>query len=84
VIHDAQYTPQDYRLKRGWGHSCYVDTVNCAMEANVKELYLYHHDPNYDDDAIEAIYQHALEMIAATGSPMRCHIAREGLQIPLT
>ena len=47
LIHDAQYTPEDYAQKRGWGHSCYVDTVNSAIDANVKILYLYHHDPNY-------------------------------------
>ncbi len=63
LIHDAQYTPDDYDKKRGWGHSCYVDTINIAIDANVKELYLFHHDPSYDDNAIEAIHKHANELI---------------------
>ena len=36
LIHDAQYTPHDYNKKRGWGHSCYVDTVNLANAAGVR------------------------------------------------
>lgn len=83
LIHDAQYTPEDYEKKRGWGHSCYIDTVNIAIDAGVKELYLYHHDPNYDDGALEAIHQHALEIIKDKGSSLLCHIAREGLVVDL-
>lgn len=78
LIHDAQYTPEDYEKKRGWGHSCYVDTVNVAIDANVKSLYLYHHDPLYDDVAIAKIYEDCARIIKARGSSMRCHVAREG------
>jgi phosphoribosyl 1,2-cyclic phosphodiesterase len=83
LIHDAQYTPEDYRKKHGWGHSCYIDTVNTAIDAGVKELYLYHHDPNYDDDTIEKIGENALAIIQDRSSPLICHIAREGMQIEL-
>ncbi len=78
LIHDAQYTPDDYLKKRGWGHSCYIDTVNSAIDAGVKELYLYHHDPNYDDAAIDEIHRKSQEIIHARKSPLICHIAREG------
>ena len=84
LIHDAQYTPEDYEKKRGWGHSCYIDTVNTAIDAGVKELYLYHHDPNYDDDAIEKLYQHTLNIIKDRNSDLNCHIAKEGLEIDLS
>ncbi|NKB36482.1 MAG: MBL fold metallo-hydrolase [Gammaproteobacteria bacterium] len=83
LIHDAQYTPEDYEKKRGWGHSCYIDTVNIAIEAGVKELYLYHHDPNYNDDAMEEIYQHSLSIIREKKSSLKCHIAKEGLIVSL-
>ena len=53
LIHDAQYTPEDYLKKRGWGHSCYIDTVNSAIDADVKNLYLFSYDPSYDDDHLE-------------------------------
>ncbi|MEX2353939.1 MAG: MBL fold metallo-hydrolase [Gammaproteobacteria bacterium] len=84
LIHDAQYTKEDYKKKRGWGHSCYIDTVNTAIDAGVKELYLYHHDPNYDDKAIEKIGEHAQSIIQDRNSDLRCHIAREGMKIDLS
>lgn len=84
LIHDAQYTPDDYQKKQGWGHSCYIDTVNQAVEAGVKELYLYHHDPNYDDAAMEKIYQHSLSIINEKNSALKCHIAREGMIVDLS
>ena len=84
LIHDAQYTKEDYVKKRGWGHSCYIDTVNTAIDAGVKELYLYHHDPNYDDEAIAKIYNHALQIVKDRSSELKCHIATEGDRIDLS
>ena len=83
LIHDAQYTPEDYQKKRGWGHSCYIDTVNAAMDAGVKDLYLFHLDPNYTDVQVDAMLAHSREIIKDTGSTMRCHVAREGMRIDL-
>lgn len=83
LIHDAQYTPEDYQAKRGWGHSCYIDTVNTAIAAGVKELYLYHHDPNYDDKRMEEIDNHAQQIIKERNSPLVCHLAREGMIVNL-
>lgn len=84
LIHDAQYTKEDYIRKRGWGHSCYIDTVNTAIDAGVKELYLYHHDPNYDDKAMEEIGRHADSIIADRSSSLRCTVAREGMKVDLS
>lgn len=83
LIHDAQYTQKDYKTKRGWGHSCYIDVIHMAIEADVKELYLFHHDPNHDDDAIETIYQHALEIIKENKSSLNCYVAKEGITIDI-
>jgi phosphoribosyl 1,2-cyclic phosphodiesterase len=83
LIHDAQYTPEDYETKRGWGHSCYVDVVNYAIDAEVKELYLYHHDPYNDDNAIDNIYERCQEIIKKRDSSLKCYIAREGMEIDL-
>jgi len=83
LIHDAQYTPDDYDKKRGWGHSCYIDTINTAIDANVKELYLFHHDPNYNDTTMEAILKHSNEIIKEKGASLICHIAKEGMVIDI-
>jgi phosphoribosyl 1,2-cyclic phosphodiesterase len=82
-IHDTQYTPEDYAKKRGWGHSCYIETTNFAMDANVKQLYLFHVDPNYDDTKIEELHRHMVKLIHERQSNMACHIAREGLVIDI-
>ncbi|MGE0388326.1 MAG: MBL fold metallo-hydrolase [Gammaproteobacteria bacterium] len=81
LIHDAQYTPRDYDRKRGWGHSCYIDTVNSAIDAGVRKLYLYHHDPSYNDDQIRAIHAHAEEIVRDRGASLECEIACEGMVV---
>lgn len=83
LIHDAQYTREDYEKKRGWGHSCYIDTVNCAIDARVKQLYLFHLDPNYDDEFVDQLHARSLKVIEERGSGLRCEVAREGLIIDL-
>lgn len=83
LIHDAQYDADDYAKKCGWGHSLYTDTVNMAIDVNAKTLYLFHHDPNYDDEKIENIHQHAKKIIQQKNSSLTCHIAREGMTIDI-
>ncbi len=83
LIHDAQYTPEDYERKRGWGHTCYIDTVKSAMEAGVKHLFPFSYDPNYDDAAIDGMHRHILGMIKEQGSNMTCHKTCEGMIIDL-
>jgi len=83
LIHDAQYTPDDYQLKKGWGHSCYIDTVNAAADAGVKRLYLFSYDPTYDDDMVDTLHTTTQELLHRRGSNMSSHKAHEGLIIPL-
>jgi phosphoribosyl 1,2-cyclic phosphodiesterase len=83
LIHDAQYTSDDYDKKRGWGHSCYIDTITTAIHANVKELYLFHHDPNYDDAAMDEIQKNSNKIIKEKDSSLVCHIAKEGMIIDI-
>lgn len=55
LIHDAQYTPEEYARFKGYGHSTWEEAVNVALECNVKQLVLSHHDPNHDDQVVSAI-----------------------------
>jgi len=55
LIYDAQYTPEEYDAKHGWGHSTWREGVNLAREAGVKRLVLFHHDPMHDDAALARI-----------------------------
>lgn len=53
LIMDAQYFPEEYPQRLGFGHSTPVDAVNLAIEAGVKHLILTHHDPNHDDQRLD-------------------------------
>jgi phosphoribosyl 1,2-cyclic phosphodiesterase len=49
LIHDAQYTPEELKVKRGWGHSSWEQAIAVAERAGVKKLALFHHDPEHND-----------------------------------
>lgn len=83
LIHDAQYTPEDYKKKRGWGHSNYIDTVQIAIDSQVKELILFHADPSYDDDKVESIEEHARQIVKEQNSDLICRFAREEMKIEI-
>jgi phosphoribosyl 1,2-cyclic phosphodiesterase len=55
LIYDAQYTPDEYEKRRGWGHSTWREAVEVARTANVKQLILFHHDPLRTDAQLAAI-----------------------------
>jgi phosphoribosyl 1,2-cyclic phosphodiesterase len=59
LIYDAQYTPDEYEHRRGWGHSTWREAVHLAREAQVKQLILFHHDPMRTDRQLEAIVRDA-------------------------
>ena len=55
LIHDAQYTVEEYPRFKGYGHSTWEEAVNVALQGNVKQLILFHHDPTHDDEMVSAI-----------------------------
>jgi phosphoribosyl 1,2-cyclic phosphodiesterase len=78
LIHDAQYTPEEYlETHRGWGHSTWRHAVDAAREAGAGRLLLCHHDPRRSDDEIDAIVEAARRVFPATDA------ASEGLTFPL-
>ena len=77
LISDAQYTPDEYALRRGWGHTTWEHATALAARAEVGRLLLFHHDPSHDDDALGRICGLARERFAKTG------LATEGLEVEL-
>jgi len=55
IIHDAEYTPDDYLHTRGWGHSTYTDALTLALDSGAARLGLFHHNQDRTDDQIDAI-----------------------------
>jgi len=59
LIYDAQYTPEEYQRRRGWGHSTWREAVTLARGARVRQLILFHHDPWRTDHELDAIVREA-------------------------
>ncbi|HJO75543.1 MAG TPA: response regulator [Rhodospirillales bacterium] len=78
LITDSTYTDEEYLTKEGWGHSCISKVVNLADTARVKTLYLFHHDPDQDDAAIDRKLDTARAMLKARKSKTKCLAPREG------
>lgn len=78
LIHDAQYTPDDYfAAKQGFGHSTIQAATKVARQAQVGRLILFHHEPTYDDDKLDELQAEARRLFAPTYS------AYEGMEIDL-
>ena len=67
----------------GWGHGCVDDVVQLAVDAGVKRLFLFHHDPDHDDAKVSSMVQHARQIAAKLKSPLKIEAAREGLVVKL-
>jgi CheY-like chemotaxis protein len=78
LIHDAQYTAEEYSTKIGWGHSSVEYAIRLGQHAMAKKLVLTHHDPLRDDDAIDRILARFRNELQATKSPMQVFAAVEG------
>ncbi|MFO7537362.1 MAG: MBL fold metallo-hydrolase [Chloroflexota bacterium] len=78
LLHDAHFATMNERNKfTSWGHSCWLEAAQVALEANVKSLVLSHYSPDLTDDELELILQEARKIFPRT------FLAREGLTIEL-
>lgn len=79
LIHDAQYTTEDYldtfSPKQGYGHSTYEMAADAQKQINAEKLVFFHFDPSYDDNKLDKIKEEF-------GSETRI-LAHEGLEIDL-
>jgi phosphoribosyl 1,2-cyclic phosphodiesterase len=55
LIHDAQYTTEEYLARAGWGHSSIEHTWAFAVQAEARRLVTFHHDPGHSDDDLDAL-----------------------------
>ena len=79
LIHDAQYNRAEFARKANWGHCTAEYAVWLAVESGAKQLALFHHDPNHDDDQIDAALAASRERCHGTGTHVVA--ASEGLTL---
>lgn len=83
LIHDATYTPEEYIDRVGWGHSHYLFTLRVASEADVKRLYLFHHDQNHSDDKVDDILKKCKKEVKTKRYQFECEAAAENMVITI-
>jgi phosphoribosyl 1,2-cyclic phosphodiesterase len=83
LILDSQYDTAGYKQHAGWGHGCVDSSVALALEAGVKRLFLFHHDPERSDKQLDALLKHARKLAAKGNPKLQVDAAREGMTIQL-
>src|SRR4029077_21164767 len=83
LILDGQYTDQEYKNHIGWGHGSISSAVSLALEAEIQTLVLFHHDPDHDDEKVDAMLESARELVAKSGKSLEVEAAQEGSEILL-
>jgi len=81
LIHDTTYTPEEYIDRVGWGHSDYLFSLRLAAEANVRRLYLFHHEQNHSDEKVDDILKKCKKEIRMRGYKFECEAAVENTTI---
>ncbi len=61
LIHDAQYTEEEYAERVGWGHSTLGQAVAFASQAEVGRLVTFHHDPQHTDEMLDHLHRQMAE-----------------------
>ncbi len=77
LIHDGQYTADEYLKYKGWGHSSYEQAVEVAIRAKVKKLIITHHDPDHDDDFLDAMERDCQRLFP------NAFFAKEGMEVAI-
>lgn len=79
LIHEAQYTDEEYVHKVGWGHSSVGNACALAHLGRVKRWIVTHHDPAHDDNYLEAKLNATRRLLARLGSPVQVSHGYDGL-----
>lgn len=80
LLHDAQYTEQEYPTFMGWGHSSVRHAVTFAQRVEAKKLLLFHHDPKHSDEALESLLHRAKHLWGSDNGDSPT-LAFEGMEI---
>jgi len=83
LIHDGMYSEAMIESRAGWGHSTPEQAVDLAAEAGVRRLVLFHHEPEHDDGAVDALVIGARSYAAARAPGLQLEAAMEGMSLTL-
>jgi phosphoribosyl 1,2-cyclic phosphodiesterase len=83
LIHDAEYTQEQYQLTKGWGHSVYTDALRLAQEAGARQFGLFHINQERTDRDMDRIVDDCSRIVREKGTGPRCFGVAAGMEIEL-
>lgn len=83
LVHEAQYTPQEYLKKVGWGHSSITNATALVLQADIREWVITHHDPKHTDQEILQKMQIQYDVFDELKYACRPRMAFDGMTIPI-
>lgn len=83
LIADGQYTDEEYRQKPGWGHTSIPLLLKTASQAGVKQLAVFHHDPQHSDKYIDKLWMDYRAEYQTKNKGMDIFWAREGMTLSI-
>jgi phosphoribosyl 1,2-cyclic phosphodiesterase len=84
LVHDCQYTDEEYPHHIGWGHSAMNDTLTFANRVGARRLLLFHHDPLHSDDFLDELHSSARRRWGELGGdPALVEMGMEGRELEI-
>lgn len=83
LIHDAEYTPEEYPKVRGWGHSTFMDALELALAARVKSFGLFHHNQDRSDEELDELLAQCRRLIRERGAETECFCVGQDTELTL-
>jgi phosphoribosyl 1,2-cyclic phosphodiesterase len=83
LLHDAEFTPEEYQRTRGWGHSTYLDALELALKARVKRFGLFHHNQDRTDAQLDGLVAECRRLVAEAGSDLDVFAVAQDTEIVL-
>ena len=82
LIHDCQYTDEEYPAHVGWGHSAMSDMLAFSRRVEARKLLLFHHDPLHSDQFLDGLHMSARQRWEELGGdPAELELGREGAEV---
>ncbi|RKY83409.1 MBL fold metallo-hydrolase [candidate division KSB1 bacterium] len=83
LIHDAEYTEEEYKSKVSWGHSIYTDALKLALDAKVKKFGLFHHNQDRVDNELDSMVDNCKKLILEKDSELDCFAVSDKFEIEI-
>jgi phosphoribosyl 1,2-cyclic phosphodiesterase len=83
LVHDAMFDEISEKNSTGWGHSSNISLADFAIDAEVKNIVLFHYNPDYSDEKIDNLVEETQKYLKSKNSSANCIASKEGLEIKL-